>query len=279
MSPGASLGNSEAEDAQAAVLGGSHGLTTEQDDGSSLAASKTAVGNRDTTADAHFDGSPALNDPAAPGRKRKSSDDTAELNHPAATDPRPALGVKKIRLTKAHAKPDTQSGLRSGSSPCLDKSLLPREIWHHVFTFCPPKSLGNLLAVNKLFNLYLDPASPVRRNVAPSATPGALSPMAPNAIWQASRRLFWPQMPAPLRSKTELEMWRLACSPRCEECGRLHARGQTSSFDPHHPGPGTEGVAVIWAFGRRMCAACLLKTSDKVRGWLPVWWSGSNEAN
>jgi hypothetical protein len=279
MSAGASLGGSESGEAQAAVLGRSHALTTEQDDGSSLAASKMGVDNRDTATHGHLDGSSPLNDPAAPGRKRKSPDDTAELTHADATGPRPAQVVKRIRLAEAHPKPGAQSGLTSGSSPSPDKSLLPREIWHHVFTFCPPKSLGNMLAVNKLFNLYLDPASRVRRNDAPSAPPGALSPMAPNAIWQASRRLFWPQMPAPLRSKTELEMWRLACSPRCEECGRLHVQGQTSSVGPHHPGPGTEGVAVLWAFGRRMCAACLLKTSDKVCGWRPPWRSGRDDVD
>ncbi|KAK4101757.1 hypothetical protein N658DRAFT_425281 [Parathielavia hyrcaniae] len=180
---------------------------------------------------------------------RKTPDGTAEPSDP---------GFKKIRLAEAPAQPGAHS------RPSLDKSLLQREIWHHVFTFCPPKLLGNLLIVSKLFNLSLDPASPFSRgDASSSATPGPLVPMAPNTIWQFSRRFSWPQMPAPLRSKTELEMWRLTCSPRCEECGRLHTQGRVSSFDPHHPGPGTEGVRVIWAFGRRLCAACLLKTSDK----------------
>ncbi|EGS17930.1 uncharacterized protein CTHT_0059430 [Thermochaetoides thermophila DSM 1495] len=66
----------------------------------------------------------------------------------------------------------------------------------------------------------------------------------PNAIWQASRRLFWPQMPTPLRSKTELEMWRLAWAP-----------GSRS------PGPGRDGVAAIWAFGARFCGSCLLENT------------------
>ncbi|KAK4128259.1 hypothetical protein N657DRAFT_10439 [Parathielavia appendiculata] len=268
MASGASLGGTEdgEAEAQAAVLRGSHASKTEQGLGSSLAASQVAVGNRTTTNDAHVDGFAAANEAIAPGRrKRKSPDGSAEHDESGVAGSQPVRGLKKIRLAEAHAQPGAQSTSTLGSSLSLDKSLLPREIWHHIFTFCPPKSLGNLLIVNRLFNLYLDPASPFRGGDAPSGTPtpGAVVPMAPNAIWQVSRRLFWPQMPAPLRSKTELEMWQLACSPRCKECGRRHTRSWASSFDPHHPGPGTEGVRVIWAFGHRLCAACLLKTSDK----------------
>jgi hypothetical protein len=225
-----------------------------------------ALDNRNTTTASLLDGSAATKGPSAPGKKRKSPGGSAGHGHVEATSPRPGNGVKKIKFAEGDAKQGTQSGPALGSRPTSDRSLLPREIWHYVFTFCPPKSLGNLLAVSKLFNLYLDPASPARRELRPSATQGALRPMEPNAIWQASRRLFWPsQMPAPLRSNTELDMWRLACSPRCQDCNKLHVPGQISSRTSSHPGPGTDGVAVIWAFGVRMCAACLLKRSDKVR--------------
>lgn len=150
----------------------------------------------------------------------------------------------------------------------LDKSLLSPEIWHHIFAFCPPKSLGNLLAVNKLFNLYLEPGPSVTREVPVSVTGPALRPLKANAIWQVSRRLFWPHMPAPFRSMTELDMWRLACSPRCQDCKKPAIRVQSDTPDPRHPGPGPEGVAAIWAFAARMCATCLLKNSVKVRGQL-----------
>ena len=144
-------------------------------------------------------------------------------------------------------------------------SLLPDEILHHIFTFCHPKSLGNLLRVNKLFRLYLDPTLSSHREVPVSVTHGALSALKPNAIWQVSRRLFWPQMPTPLHARQELDMWRLACSLRCQDCNRLGARDKMRPIDMSRPGPGSGGVAVVWPFAIRVCASCLLKKSIKVR--------------
>jgi hypothetical protein len=226
-----------------------------------------AIDSQGMTTVSRLDGATATNDPTSLGRKRKSTGDGAESKHPEATGSQPGQDAKKIKLTEGHAGQGTQPLVATGGSLGPDKSLLPPEVWHHVFTFCPPKSLGRLVAASRLFNLYLDSASPVTKDAAPPSAPGVLTPVEPNAIWQASRRLFWPQMPTPLRSKTELEMWRLACSPRCQDCGKLDARGGAFS-DPRHPGPGTEGVVAIWAFGSRMCATCLVRTSDKVRGLL-----------
>jgi hypothetical protein len=200
-------------------------------------------------------------DSAITGRKRKLSDQdegpTSNLSEPAATT--------SIKKTKLAGENNAQSSSPSGCSWKLDKSLLPSEVWHHIFTFCPPKSLGRLSVVNRLFNLYLDPASSVRRNLPSSLSRGVLEPMEPNAIWQASRRLFWSKMPAPLRSITELDMWRLACSHKCQSCGKVDSRGQTPLPSPRHPGPGSGGVAMIWAFGARMCGPCIIRKSIKVR--------------
>ncbi|KAK4161959.1 hypothetical protein QBC43DRAFT_216506 [Cladorrhinum sp. PSN259] len=147
-----------------------------------------------------------------------------------------------------------------------DLSLLAPQIWHHIFTFCPPKSLGNLLTISKLFNYYLDPASTVSPEV-PSTTPSKsdalTAPLKPNDIWRASRRLFWPNMPTPLKSKTELDMWWLACSNKCQFCDKSDNRDRSLAFDARHPGPGSEGVAALWAFSARMCAPCLLDKSIK----------------
>ncbi|KAL2261851.1 hypothetical protein VTK26DRAFT_3171 [Humicola hyalothermophila] len=183
-------------------------------------------------------------------RKRKPLDFESEESRLALN----RATIKRVKL--AEAAP-------TRSSLCLDKSLLPPEVWHYIFTVCPPKTLGNLLSVNKLFNLYLDPASSVNREVPVSVTGSALTCLKPNAIWRASRRLFWPQMPAPFHSKTELDMWRLICSPRCQDCGRLDVRNQKTSLDTRHPGPGSEGVAVVWPFAARLCASCLLKNTVK----------------
>lgn len=145
-----------------------------------------------------------------------------------------------------------------------DKSQLPAEIWHHIFTFCPPRSLGRLLLVNKLFHSYLDPSSTPHANSSTSAPSGTLSPLGANAIWQASRRLFWPNMPAPLLGKTELEMWRLACSPCCLHCGKHSARNNDGSGNDQLPGPGANGVSIVWPFATRACGECLTSRSMKV---------------
>jgi len=195
-------------------------------------------------------------------------EDAALLGSPSASkkrkqpernpDSSPRLGgSKKVKLAEDLAREPSHFPVGG------DKSLLPAEIWHSIFTFCPPKSLGNLLRVNKLFNLYLDSSSTVRRDPV-SVKPGALVVLEPSAIWRASRRLFWPQMPAPLRSRAEIDMWRLACTPKCQNCGRTDDRDRSSPSDAIRPGPGLNGVAIIWPFATRACASCLLKASVKV---------------
>jgi hypothetical protein len=143
-----------------------------------------------------------------------------------------------------------------------DKSLLPAEVWHHIFTFIPPRDLGLLLSVNRSFNAYLDPSSS-----DPSITPLSRSVaqiLKPDAIWRASRRLFRPGMPAPLSGKSELDMWKLACSSSCQFCGKRKQPDRTAPSDQWHPGPGENGVVPIWSFGIRACGPCFLQHSSKV---------------
>lgn len=246
-------------------------LTTSTTSGNNLVSITPAMAvDNPTKAARTTDGPPngaatAQGDVPDIGRKRKSPGDSPGLDHLEATSFQHGHGIsKKVKMAQNTADRAVRLQVPTGESAISDKSLLPPELWHHVFTFCPPKSLGRLLAVNKTFHRFLDPASRLRKAPQPSATPGALLLLEPNAIWQASRRLFWPQMPAPLRSKTELEMWRLACSPRCDVCGRLPGHDHRPSVDSRHPGPGPDGVAPIWVFGSRMCVACLLRGSHKV---------------
>ncbi|KAK3945254.1 hypothetical protein QBC46DRAFT_433449 [Diplogelasinospora grovesii] len=189
----------------------------------------------------------------APSRKRKSPGDTPDASFADGT-------LKKVKVTEDDAGKPAQSSSRDVPQ---DKSLLAPEIWHHIFTFCPPKSLGNLLRVNKLFNLYLDPSSSVRKEVPVSLTRSALGFLAADSIWRASRRCFWPHMPTPLPSKTELDMWRLACSLTCQNCNRVDTRDRGGAVDLWRPGPGADGVAVIWSFAKRMCGTCLGQTCVK----------------
>lgn len=194
-------------------------------------------------------------------RKRKSPEQSSETDETQRSQEIQKKVKLDIELVADHANRHVQPQVKDNSQGRV-KSILPPEIWHHIFTFCPPKSLGNLLSVNKLFNRYLDPSS-VTSGFPVSVTKGLLSPLKPNAIWQASRRLYWPRMPAPLRSKTELDMWRLACSPVCQSCRKIDTRGHAHLSDIVRTVRGPDGIAVIWPFARCMCITCLLKTSIK----------------
>ncbi|KAI0172346.1 hypothetical protein GGR52DRAFT_580911 [Hypoxylon sp. FL1284] len=144
-------------------------------------------------------------------------------------------------------------------TPCRsDKSLTPPEIWHRVFTFTPPGTLGKLLRVNKLFNAYLDPLSCYRRGSSPPILQTSAAALKPDAIWQLSRRRFWPRMPAPLMLKTELDMWRLVCGKTCQFCGGSNLISSRSPRAQRH-----ERARHIWAFALRSCGPCLVERTVK----------------
>ncbi len=174
-------------------------------------------------------------------------------------------GMPRVRDSKkvqrdVGCSEDSISGLPSGR----DGSRQPAEIWHRIFIFCPPRSLGNLLQVNKLFHSYLDPSSTVVCEYPQPLSTSLTPALKPNAIWQASRRLFWPFMPSPLQDKTELDMWRLALPLTCQFCGKRGVGTPTHAMDQLHGGPGPEGVAIAWPFASRSCGPCLLSKSTKV---------------
>lgn len=142
-----------------------------------------------------------------------------------------------------------------------DKSLLPAEIWHHIFTFCPARSLGCLMQVNKAFNSYLDAASP-HLNLVPLSI-SALWLLSADNIWRYSRQsLNLRGLPTPLSGKSELEMWKISCGSLCQFCGK--PRQANLVVDQWHPGPGEKGVSPVWLFGIRTCGPCLVERSTKV---------------
>ncbi|KAI1137057.1 hypothetical protein F5Y05DRAFT_414778 [Hypoxylon sp. FL0543] len=173
-------------------------------------------------------------------KKRKSLDQTDSLYT--------ALSAKKVKLDE-----DYSQATPTASYPS-DKSLLPPEIWHRIFSFVPPRALGNLLRVNKLFNAFLDPSSRYQSKFPPSPSRTSVPRMKPDAIWQLSRRRTWLRMPAPLQQKTELDMWRLACGKRCQTCGKTDLASLTSSDDER-----CCKSQPIWAFGIRSCGPCLVE--------------------
>jgi hypothetical protein len=175
-------------------------------------------------------------------------------------------GSQKENWKRLKPDDEIQSLRTSHGSLRLDKSLLPAEIWHHIFTFIRPRSLGLLLRVNKCFNAYLDASSPFTASHTPLSK-SASKILRPDAIWKASRVLFRPGMPGfmpgPLAKKSELDMWRLACSSTCQFCGKKQ-QPNSHPTDQWHPGPGENGNAPVWSFGVRTCGPCLQKNSAKV---------------
>ena len=189
-------------------------------------------------------------------RKRPGQD----FHFPSSGSPLPPTPLKRTRI-------DTQEkDAHTSTSPQVwSFSPLPPEIWHHIFTFCPPKTLGNLLLVNKLFHSSLDPSSPFKDPSISSPSKGLLSTRKPDSIWRASRRPFSPPMPSPLRSMTELESWRLVCSARCQGCGKPKGGSQADSPNPERSDATKGAISAVWQFAIRVCGSCLLQKTIKVR--------------
>ncbi|OAA39683.1 F-box domain containing protein [Metarhizium rileyi] len=139
-------------------------------------------------------------------------------------------------------------------------SRVPAEVWHYIFTFVPPRTLGHLMLVNKQFNSYLDALSEYgSAKILSSYTTYRLPKLEPGAIWRASRRLFWPRMPAALEGRSELEMWRLCCSQACQFCKARDQSNAGTSEDRWRRGPGPKGVFPVFAFFVVSCSRCLSK--------------------
>jgi len=198
-------------------------------------------------------------------RKRKIPSDTFDPSHNLPQKHKETESSKRIKLELA---PDlTLGNIRTAEGRLSsDRSLLPAEIWHHIFTFTPPRALGRLLRVNKTFRAYLDPNHALISNSSniPSLSRSVVSPRQPEVIWQSSRRLFRPWMPNPLEGISELGMWKLACNLTCDFCGKTQIPVSSMSMDQWHSGPGESGVRSIWAFAIRACGPCLQQQTIKV---------------
>ncbi|KHN98544.1 F-box domain containing protein [Metarhizium album ARSEF 1941] len=187
-----------------------------------------------------------LNNSKDAGRKRKLADALSAEELPSS---------KRAWLDPNDQKePDSPPPVRPSMA-----SRLPAEAWHHVFTFTPPRTLGNLMLVSREFNSYLDPLSRFQPPHAfGSSTAHSLSKLAPDAIWQASKRLFWPRMPAALKGRSELEMWRLCCSPACQFCGvRGNFAAGNKPGGQWERGPGLQGISPVFPFFIVSCGRCL----------------------
>lgn len=184
-------------------------------------------------------------------RKRRSSLDEDSM-------PETEQMAKKVKMEETLVGALLQQPA-SLSSPGNDRSSLPPEIWQHIFTFASPRELGNLLLTNRAFHSYLNPSSPADEHKSHPST------LRPDAIWQTSRRRYWPRMPAPLKHHTELQMWRLACCRKCQFCGKREPPSPIGSNHKTRFGPGVRGVSIVWPFAVSSCGPCLLGRSLKVR--------------
>jgi hypothetical protein len=197
-------------------------------------------------------------DVAEGSKKRKLETDAPDTPVTSESEIIGADATKRMKLE------GLQGDGTSSADSCKDKSLLPCEIWHHIFTFTPPRTLGSLLQVNRKFNASLDPSSPFKSTVTPSLTTSVAKLHEPDAIWQLSRRLYRPAMPAPLVGMSELDMWKLACKTSCQFCNKVGDISDAVLVDQWHSGPGYDGVRPVWPFSVRTCGSCLDKNTIKV---------------
>lgn len=181
--------------------------------------------------------------------------------------------TKVLEEMRKRLKPDEiQDHWRRDGKLHLNRSVLPAEIWHHIFTFTPPKTLGNLLQVNKSFNTYLDPSSD--SSIVPFSK-SSVQVLKADAIWRASRYHFKHTIPGPLVGQTELDMWKISCSTTCQFCSKKNPSVNVGQSDPWHPGPGENGVIPVWSFAVRSCGLCLLQYAIKVQSISLVYALGS----
>ncbi|RAL66561.1 hypothetical protein DID88_006251 [Monilinia fructigena] len=149
---------------------------------------------------------------------------------------------KFLEEMRKRLKPyEIQNYWRSKGHLHLNRSVLPAELWHRIFTFTAPKTLAPLFPFQKYSAQVLKP----------------------DAIWRASRRHFKPSMPAPLVGQTELDMWRMACSTSCQFCSKKSPSTISVQTDQWHLGPGENGVIPIWSFAVRSCGHCILQHAVK----------------
>ncbi|KAI4953736.1 hypothetical protein J4E91_002584 [Alternaria rosae] len=154
---------------------------------------------------------------------------------------------------KAEDAPSEREKKRKLSS-AKPLAKLPPELWQHVFSFCSLADLGRLIQVNRSFLSYL---TDVRSLSTSKSHPGRLRLLKSESLWASARNAMCTKPPKPLPGFTELRMWQLAWSRRCQFCDKV------GSLSPGErvwqKGPGKEGVRVIWPFAIRACGPCLLE--------------------
>jgi hypothetical protein len=217
-------------------------------------------------------GAPTLTDDAAFPSSASPQDSRGQSNY----NKRMKIDHADDRTAAAYA--DMEPFRDSAGRLLHDRSNIPPEIWHHVFTFIPPGTLTSLLRVNRAFNKLLTPSTEnPKRPSSTNCRNAVLQVLDSDFVWSTSRKLFHPDLPRPPLNMPELSMWRLLCGRTCQFCGKL---GMSTTNDmpgnQFELGPGEDGVKIIWQFGVRSCGTCLQERSEKV-GNLSPFGTDANE--
>lgn len=172
--------------------------------------------------------------------------------------------VAKRKAEDSSSAADKKRRLNSHDATSLPTGLghcagLPPAVWQHIFSFCSLADLGRLLQVNRLFHLYLTDVS----NVSPSEPEhGCLHLLKSESLWASARNALSTNAPKPLPGLTELQMWQLVWSKRCQFCNKLNS--SVPGEKVWQKGPGEAGVRIIWPFGIRACGTCLKQQTQTV---------------
>jgi hypothetical protein len=186
----------------------------------------------------------------------------SDANAPAVHSDAPPAKRKAEDAPAEHEKKrklDASSSSRSTSSDLRRCARLPPELWQHVFSFCSLADLGRLIQVNRSFLSYL---TDVRSVSTSKSDPGRLHLLKSESLWASARNAMCNKPPKPLPGFTELQMWQLAWSKRCQFCNKVNA--YTPGERIWQKGPGDAGVRVIWPFAIRACGPCLLQQCQTV---------------
>ncbi|CAN9249685.1 unnamed protein product [Alternaria alternata] len=163
---------------------------------------------------------------------------SSNANPPHATDAQSDAPLAKRKAEDAPVEHEKKRKL-SVFSPCTSGDL---------------RHLGRLIQVNRSFLSYL---TDVRSVSTSKSHPGRLHLLKSESLWASARNAMCTKPPKPLPGFTELQMWQLAWSKRCQFCNKLDSH--TPGERVWQKGPGKAGVRVIWPFAIRACGPCLLQ--------------------
>lgn len=136
---------------------------------------------------------------------------------------------------------------------------LPPAVWQHIFSFCSLADLGRLIQVNRSFHCYLTDVSAVSLSRTENS---CLDLVLSEALWASARNAYNSNTPKPLVGLTELQMWQLVWSKRCQFCNKLDATAPGDKL--WQQGPGEAGVRTVWPFAIRACGPCLMQQCQTV---------------